>query len=142
MIREVLGSFTKKPVTITYPALKVQMPDKFRGKIVYHAQRCIGCMLCVRDCPSEAIAINKIGEKRWEAIIKMDRCVYCGQCVDSCNKDALESSKDYELAALDKATLTVDVNIDGPLPQAGPVAGPLADPSAVPVATPPAADPV
>ncbi len=130
MIREVLGSFTKKPVTITYPVLKVQMPDKFRGKIVYHAQRCIGCMLCVRDCPSEAIAINKIGEKRWEAIIMMDRCVYCGQCVDSCNKDALESSKDYELAALDKSTLTVDVNIDGPYPVA------------VPVAEPPAADPV
>ena len=125
MIREVLGSFTKKPATISYPALKVQMPDRFRGKIVYHAQRCIGCMLCVRDCPSEAIAINKVGEKRWEAIIMMDRCVYCGQCVSSCNKDALESSKDYELAALDKSTLTVDVNIDGPFP---PADAPAADP--------------
>jgi ferredoxin len=48
-------------------------------------------MLCVRDCPSEAISINKIGEKRFEAIIDLDRCVYCGQCVSSCNKDALES---------------------------------------------------
>jgi formate hydrogenlyase subunit 6/NADH:ubiquinone oxidoreductase subunit I len=112
MAREVLGSFWKKTATITYPALSVEMPDKFRGRIIFHATRCIGCKLCVRDCPSEAIAINKIGEKRFEAIIDTDRCIFCAQCVDSCNKDALESSKDYELASLDKATLKVNANVD------------------------------
>jgi formate hydrogenlyase subunit 6/NADH:ubiquinone oxidoreductase subunit I len=114
MAREVLGQFTRKVATITYPALKVEMPNRFRGAIVFHAQRCVGCKLCVRDCPSEAITINKIGEKRFEAIIDMDRCVFCAQCVDSCNKDALESSKEYELATLDKATLKVNVNVDEP----------------------------
>jgi NADH-quinone oxidoreductase subunit I len=114
MVREVLGQFWRKNATIKYPAIKVVMPDKFRGRIVYHAQRCIGCMLCVRDCPSEAISINKIGEKRFEAIIDLDRCVYCGQCVSSCNKDALESSKDFELASLDKAKLKINANIDEP----------------------------
>lgn len=112
MAVEVLGQFMKKVATITYPAEKVAMPDKFRGRIIFHAGRCVGCRLCVRDCPSEAIAINKLEEKRFEAIIDMTRCIFCGQCVDSCNKDALESSPDYELAAFDKAALKVDANVD------------------------------
>jgi len=115
MIREVLGSIRKKVATISYPAQKVEMPDKFRGRIVFHARRCIGCKLCVRDCPSDAISIDKVGDKIFEATIDMDRCVFCGQCVESCNKDALESSKDYELATLDRATLRVNADVDEPL---------------------------
>jgi formate hydrogenlyase subunit 6/NADH:ubiquinone oxidoreductase subunit I len=146
MIREVLSSFLKKTATITYPAMKVEMPDRFRGRIIFHNQRCIGCKLCVRDCPSEAITINKIGEKQFEAIIDLDRCVYCAQCVDSCNKDALESSKDYELASLVKTMLKVYANVDGPYP---PVAAPAAEaappaavaPPAAPAVAPPAAAP-
>jgi formate hydrogenlyase subunit 6/NADH:ubiquinone oxidoreductase subunit I len=118
MLREVLGQFTHKVATIAYPAVKVEMPERFRGRIVFHARKCVGCKLCVRDCPSEAIAINTVGEKRFEAVIDETRCVFCGQCVDSCNKDALESSKDYELASLDKSTLKVDANVDEPLPPA------------------------
>jgi formate hydrogenlyase subunit 6/NADH:ubiquinone oxidoreductase subunit I len=112
MLTEAFGQFWKRPATISYPAQKVEMPDKFRGRIIFHARRCVGCKLCVRDCPSEAIAINKIGEKSFEAIIDMNRCVFCAQCVDSCNKDALECSKDYELASLDKASLKVNANVD------------------------------
>jgi formate hydrogenlyase subunit 6/NADH:ubiquinone oxidoreductase subunit I len=115
MLREVLGSLGKSVATITYPAVKVEMPDKFRGRIVFHSSRCIGCKLCVRDCPSEAITIDKVGEKRFEATIDLDRCIYCGQCVDSCNKDALESSRDFELAALNRATLRVKIDIDEPM---------------------------
>jgi formate hydrogenlyase subunit 6/NADH:ubiquinone oxidoreductase subunit I len=115
MLREVLGSIRKKVATISYPAVKVEMPDKFRGRIVFHAHRCIGCKLCVKDCPSEAIRIDKVAEKQFEATIDLDRCVFCGQCVDSCNKEALESSKDYELASLNRATLRVKADIDEPI---------------------------
>jgi formate hydrogenlyase subunit 6/NADH:ubiquinone oxidoreductase subunit I len=118
MAREVMGHFMRKNATISYPAVKVEMPDRFRGRIIFHARRCIGCKLCMRDCPSEAITINTIGEKRYEAIIRSDRCVFCGQCVDSCNKDALESSKDYELAAFDRGSLAVNANVDEPFPPA------------------------
>ena len=33
----------------------VEIPDKFRGKIAYEREKCIGCRLCVRVCPSRAI---------------------------------------------------------------------------------------
>lgn len=116
MMREVLGSMGRKVATISYPAIKVEMPDKFRGRIIFHQRLCIGCRLCVKDCPSEAIEIEKVADKVFDAKIRMDRCVFCGQCVESCNKAALESSSDYELAAFGREVLRVDANIDEPLP--------------------------
>jgi formate hydrogenlyase subunit 6/NADH:ubiquinone oxidoreductase subunit I len=112
MLLEVLEELFEKPATISYPASKVQMPPRFRGKLVFRAQKCVGCRLCVKDCPSEAITINKLGDKLFEAIIDLDRCVFCGQCADSCNQDALEISDEYELASLDKAKLKVRINRD------------------------------
>ena len=107
MIRQVLQSLFKKPATTLYPFVKTEMPDKFRGKLKYYPERCIGCMLCMRDCPSDAIAIKKIGEKKFQAEIDLSKCIYCAQCVDSCPKKALESTKEFELAKLDREKLKV-----------------------------------
>ena len=66
------------------------MPEQFRGRLKFCAEKCIGCKMCVRDCPSGAIKIRKVGDKQFEADIDMAKCIYCGQCVDSCLKKALE----------------------------------------------------
>jgi formate hydrogenlyase subunit 6/NADH:ubiquinone oxidoreductase subunit I len=112
MLLEVLGQVTHKPATIDYPATKVEMPPHFRGRLVYHAELCVGCKLCEKDCPSEAITINKLEGKLFEAVIDLDRCVFCAQCVDSCNKKALECSTEYELASMNRAKLKVRINLD------------------------------
>jgi len=78
------------------------MPARFRGKVVADASKCIGCKLCMRDCPSNAIHITKVGEKRFEIQIDLDKCIYCGQCADSCNKEVLTVTPEYELAQLDR----------------------------------------
>ncbi len=101
MIGLALSSLTKKPATCSYPFTKAVTPLDFRGRVVGNADKCIGCKLCVRDCPSDAIHIIKTGEKRFNIEMNLDRCIYCGQCVDSCNKDALALSGDFELAQLD-----------------------------------------
>jgi formate hydrogenlyase subunit 6/NADH:ubiquinone oxidoreductase subunit I len=110
MLGEVLAHTFKKSANTNYPFAKAQMPDNFRGKLVSHDEKCIGCKICMKDCPSNAITITKVAEKQFEVIIDLDKCIFCAQCVDSCPKKVLESSKEFELAALDRSTLKVRIN--------------------------------
>jgi formate hydrogenlyase subunit 6/NADH:ubiquinone oxidoreductase subunit I len=107
MASEVLHSLFKKPATSKYPFVKKPMPKNFRGKLRFDAGKCIGCKICMRDCPSAAITIKPIGEKKFIAEIDLAKCIYCGQCVDSCPKKALESTTEFELAQLEHGKLKV-----------------------------------
>ena len=89
----------KPPVTVRYPFERTEIPQDFRGKIAFDPKLCIGCKMCVRDCPSKAIEIEKVGEEKiFKANFYLDRCLYCAQCVDSCPKNALASTPQFELA--------------------------------------------
>jgi formate hydrogenlyase subunit 6/NADH:ubiquinone oxidoreductase subunit I len=81
---------------------------------------CIGCRICIRDCPSNAITITKTGDKRFECVIDLSKCVYCAQCVDSCPKKALHATREFELASLDVKKLKATY---GDKPQAKPEEG-------------------
>ena len=104
MIREVLRNFLRKPATVKYPAVAYKMPKHFRGKLKFYPEKCIGCKLCVRDCPTNAITIRKVGDKLFEAEIDFAKCIYCAQCVNSCRKDALEATEEFELAQIGRAS--------------------------------------
>lgn len=110
MTREVLRNFFKKPATVLYPFEKLDMPKNFRGKLIFYPEKCIGCKLCMRDCPTNAIEIRPVGpiaDKKFECALDLSRCIYCAQCVDSCMKKALEATKDVELAQLDIKKLRI-----------------------------------
>ncbi|MDD5019163.1 MAG: 4Fe-4S dicluster domain-containing protein [Candidatus Omnitrophica bacterium] len=98
----VLRHVFKKPATTRYPFVKSSSPKAFRGKIVFYPEKCVGCKMCMRDCPSGAIEIAQTGEKQFEATFDLSKCIYCAQCVDSCLKKALEFSGEFELARLDR----------------------------------------
>ena len=110
MIREVLRTGLKKPVTVLYPFTKVEMPKGFRGKLMFYKEKCIGCKLCMKDCPANAIVIRKVGEKQFEADVDLGKCIYCAQCVESCMKKALLASPDFELAQLQYKNLQVTLD--------------------------------
>jgi NADH-quinone oxidoreductase subunit F len=50
--------------------------------ITYHIipEKCEGCLICKRQCPSDAIA----GDKRLIHVIDQDKCIKCGICYEVC----------------------------------------------------------
>lgn len=63
-------------------------------------KKCIGCQMCVRDCPVYNIAL---ADKK--AVVKSQSCLMCGHCVAVCPKAAVAITGFDELP----------VEIDGPV---------------------------
>lgn len=105
MLSETVRHVFKRPATVKYPYVKVEMPAKFRGKIKFDPDKCIGCKACMRDCPAKVINIIKVADKKFEAEFLNDRCIFCAQCVDSCPTDAIEATVEFELATFDRKNL-------------------------------------
>ena len=109
MVPYLLQMLGKKTETVLYPAVKTERPEAFRGALRFYADRCVGCKLCQRVCPSSAITIEKVAEKQFKAVLHLEKCIFCGQCTESCKKNALENTDRFELASADKASLKVEL---------------------------------
>ena len=121
MVLPLLGQMFKKPFTNKFPAKyappsttkfledvgagkaklipPVETPERFRGKIQYDKDKCTGCKLCIRVCPSDAIEF-KPEEKKIK--IYLARCTFCSQCNDVCPAGCLSMSNEFLLADADK----------------------------------------
>jgi len=118
---EVFNNLFKKNATSEYPVKKHKPAQNFRARIKSTPDLCIGCNICVRNCPANAIKIIQINpqdkpttapdgkiipaKRKFKCEIDLSRCIYCAQCVEGCPKKALAATDDYELAAFDKSKL-------------------------------------
>ncbi len=121
MLSQVFTQMFKKPFTNKFPAKytpnnttkfleevgagnieiipPVNVPKDFRGKIQYDKEKCIGCKLCLKVCPSEAIEFIEADKK---IKIYLARCTFCSQCNDICPVNCLSMSNEFLLADSDK----------------------------------------
>ncbi|MBI4377277.1 MAG: NADH-quinone oxidoreductase subunit I [Elusimicrobia bacterium] len=94
-------------VTVHYPTEKLVPFEKFRGALLFDAETCISCNLCVKACPSTCIQLeNATNPQTGKKIAKVDwytidygKCNFCRLCEEACptKPKSVWHSLDYEV---------------------------------------------
>ncbi len=106
MFKRAISYVFAKPATTDYPVEKPQLPDNFRGQMLFDTKLCVGCGLCSRDCPARAIEMVTVNQKKHPQF-NLGKCIFCYNCADGCPKKAIKNSTYFEMATLDKSDLTI-----------------------------------
>jgi len=107
LLSAVIEAITNPAETVDYPFGDLKLPEFFRGAILFDPEKCTGCGLCVRDCPAEALEIEKKSREEYKLIHYPARCAYCGQCEDSCRRGAISFSNNLVIATTNGEKLIV-----------------------------------
>ncbi len=107
-LKEILRNVAKKPATSQYPASQPELPEDFRGIPILLINKCTGCGLCAKDCPSAAIEMIPDERTKRKQAPRFDywKCIRCAQCYYSCRYGALFMSEVFELATCCKEAAT------------------------------------
>jgi len=131
-IKEAITQLFSKPSCNMYPFVPVEAAPKYRGRIVYHADRCIACGMCERVCAGGAISrtIEKLPDDQGEKItlsFDLGSCTFCSHCADFCSRDAIELTQDYHMVGVTDGDLVVSGSFVK-APRKKPAAAPAAKP--------------
>jgi NADH-quinone oxidoreductase subunit I len=96
-----------KRATYPYPDKPLPIQKRSRGMLSLDLEDCIGCELCFKICPSDAIRMQKIDFKeagfhtnaRSEApAIDFNKCIFCGLCSEICPPKVLHHTHKYDIS--------------------------------------------
>ena len=79
--KEMLKNLFSSPVTTQYPLQPKEFDEGARGKVLNDIDNCIFCGMCQRNCPADAIVVDRV-KRTWT--INPFLCVQCQLCVDNC----------------------------------------------------------
>lgn len=132
-VKEAISQLFSKPSCAMYPAVPSEAAPNYRGRIVYHADKCLGCGMCERVCSGNAITrvIEKVEEgNKITLSFNLGSCTFCATCADFCSTKAIEFTGDYHMIATKEEDLIVT----------GTHIRPAKKPAAKPAAAAPAAE--
>jgi NADH-quinone oxidoreductase subunit I len=112
-------------VTIQYPDVKLDLPERERNRLYVNMDDCIGCDQCARACPVNCIEIETVkslpeedlgktsnGKKKALWVTKFDidiaKCCYCQLCVFPCPTECIYMTDVYEFSEYERENLLYD----------------------------------
>lgn len=109
--RMTLRHLFRRPITVEYPEVKRDLPERSRGRIILTVspdgkERCVACYLCAGVCPGSCIsmqAAEREDGRRYAAWFRINfaRCIFCGLCEEACPSLAIQLTPDYEFCKTD-----------------------------------------
>ena len=101
MLKILVERVHQKRRTIAFPATVPQLPERFRGRPVLDAAKCVdGCRACAEACPTAAITVGADAAGQPVHLqLDLGRCLFCTDCVDACPSGAVTHSPEYRMAA-------------------------------------------
>ncbi|MHB1355092.1 MAG: 4Fe-4S binding protein [Anaerolineae bacterium] len=105
LLPHLIKSLCQKPITIAYPHGDLDLPEGYRGTMVVDISLCGGCGLCARDCPANALEVERSSNKGVRVVLYNDRCISCGQCALVCKRNAVQLTSAYRSAEVDRTSL-------------------------------------
>lgn len=131
-MRITITQMVSPTVTLQYPRVKKQMPDRVRNRLYMNFDDCIGCELCAKACPVDCIDIEVMkappteslgetstGQKKRIYVTKFDidiaKCCYCGLCVYPCPTECLKMTDVYEFSEYDRTNLIYNFGTMSPV---------------------------
>ena len=101
-IKEALTQLFSKPSTVQYPFEPAPAKPNYRGRIIFHPDKCINCNMCERVCAGQAISHVSEPCEEGERITRsfyLGSCTFCSHCASFCTHGAIELSDDYHMVA-------------------------------------------
>ena len=102
LLPNIAEALFSKPETIAYPAVSQRSSVSYRGSVRIIDENCVGCGLCVRDCPAAALVLEKDLKQIFRLIHFRDRCTSCGQCELSCKFNSIYLDNTYQEASAER----------------------------------------
>ena len=112
-IKEALTQLFSKPSTVQYPFEPAPAKPNYRGRIIFHPDKCINCNMCERVCAGQAISHVSEPCEEGERITRffyLGSCTFCSHCASFCTHGAIELSGDYHMIATKEEDLIVSGN--------------------------------